>query len=210
MCVNAQTANRRSGKLSRPISCLLTNPDNNSRDNPHKAFDSGTSGLVFQKETVMSASSCKVKTPEQGNSGFSLRAANSAKPTILIVEDHDDSREMLRMLFKLWGCRVVEACNGIEAVDAASRERPELIIMDGSLPLLDGLAATRRIRENLLLSKVKIIALNGWGTESYNDDARAAGCDDCLMKPLDLDLLISHLNNVWTAPAGSPTFEVSV
>ena len=158
----------------------------------------------------MSASPSKARTAEPENSRFSLRAANSAKPTILIAEDHDDSREMLGMFFKIWGCRVVEACNGIEAVDAASRERPELIIMDGSLPLLDGLDATRRIRENPMLGEVKIVALNGWGSPGYDADALAAGCDDCLMKPLDLDLLFKHLNGAWSTLAGSSALEVSV
>jgi two-component system, sensor histidine kinase len=66
---------------------------------------------------------------------------------------------MLHSLLEMWGCRVVEACNGLEAVEAASREKPELILMDGRLPFLDGLEATRRIRENGLRDQVKIVAL---------------------------------------------------
>ena len=76
------------------------------------------------------------------------------KPKVLIVEDHDDTRQMLRILLELKNCQVVEACNGLEAVEIASRELPDLILMDGSLPLLDGLEATRRIRENQLLRDV--------------------------------------------------------
>jgi CheY-like chemotaxis protein len=67
------------------------------------------------------------------------------------------------------------------------------------LPYLDGLSATRRIRENQLLRKVKIVALNGWGTASYHADALAAGCDDCLDKPLDFDRLQNYLNSIWTS-----------
>jgi CheY-like chemotaxis protein len=141
----------------------------------------------------MSVNTRKSRTAEQANRDFLVRAPISAKPTILIVEDHDDSREMLRLLFKTWGCRVVEACNGLEAVEAASRERPALILMDGSLPFLDGLGATRRIRENGLLSEVKIVALNGWGTASYNAAALAAGCNDCLVKPIDFERLRAYL-----------------
>lgn len=147
----------------------------------------------------MSAAVCKAKKIEPRTRAFLRTARTSAKPTILVVEDHDDTREMLGMLFKMWGCRVVEACDGIEAVEAASRERPQLIVMDGSLPYLDGLSATRRIRENRLLRKVKIVALNGWGTASYHADALAAGCDDCLDKPLDFDRLQNYLNSVWTS-----------
>jgi CheY-like chemotaxis protein len=68
--------------------------------------------------------------------------------------------------------------------------------MDGSLPYLDGLAATRHIRKNQLLGDIKIIALNGWGTASYTADALAAGSDDCLVKPLDLERLWIQLNDV--------------
>ncbi len=117
-----------------------------------------------------------------------------SKPTILIVEDHDDTREMLSMLFKQWGCQVVEARDGREAVEVASRERPALILMDLSLPFLDGLDATRRIRESGHLGEVKIIALNGWGSASYNAAALAAGCDDCLVKPIDL----SDYRTTWS------------
>lgn len=113
----------------------------------------------------------------------------SRQPTILVVEDHDDTREMLRLILELWGCRVVEACNGLEAVAAALRERPQLILMDSHLPFVDGLEATRRIRKSGLGDQVKILALNGSGSRRYDDDALAAGCDDSLEKPFDLDRL---------------------
>src|SRR5688572_24494852 len=106
-----------------------------------------------------------------------LTGPATPQPTILVVEDHDDTREMLRTLLEMWGCRVVEACNGLEAVEAASRERPQLILMDSRLPFLDGLGATRRIRENGLWDQVKIVALNGSGSPLYHADALAAGCD---------------------------------
>lgn len=113
--------------------------------------------------------------------------------TIIVVEDHDDTREMLHTLLEMWGYRVVEACNGLEAVEAASRERPQLILMDGRLPFLDGLEATRRIRQNGLRDQVKIVALNGSGSPRYHADALAAGCDDCIEKPFDLDWLRTYL-----------------
>ena len=116
------------------------------------------------------------------------------KPTVLVVEDHDDTRKMLHVLLEIWGCRVVEACNGLEAVEAASVEKPQFILMDGRLPYLDGLEATRRIRKNGLRDKVKIVALNGSGSPRYHADALAAGCDDSLEKPLDLDRLRTYLS----------------
>jgi CheY-like chemotaxis protein len=116
------------------------------------------------------------------------------KPTVLVVEDHDDTREMLHMQLEIWGCRVVEACNGLEAVEAASRERPQFILMDGRLPFLDGLEATRRIRKNGLRDQVKILALDGSGNPRYHADALAAGCDDTIEKPFNLDHLRTYLS----------------
>ena len=147
----------------------------------------------------MSAIPYKAETSESVHRQYLRRTRTSAKPTVVIAEDHDDTREMLGMLYKIWGCRVVEARNGLEAVEAASREQPALILMDGSLPYLDGLGATRRIRQNRLLREIKIIALNGWGTASYTAEALAAGSDDCLVKPLDLQRLWTQLNDVRKA-----------
>jgi CheY-like chemotaxis protein len=97
-----------------------------------------------------------------------------------VIEDHDDTREMLYMLLEMWGYRVVEACNGLEAVEAPSRERPQLILVDTRLPFLDGLEATRRTRENGLRDQVKVVALNGSGSPRHHADALAAGCDDSI------------------------------
>ena len=100
---------------------------------------------------------------------------------------------MLHTLLEMWGCRVVEACNGLEAVEAASLETPQFILMDGSLPFLDGLDATRRIRENGLRDQVKILALNDSGSPLYHAKALAAGCNDSIEKPFDFDRLRGYL-----------------
>lgn len=141
----------------------------------------------------------EAKPSEPVNVDLLSRTRTSGKPTVLVVEDHEDTRDMLHMLLEMWGCRVVEACNGLEAVEAAALERPELILMDGSLPFLDGLGATRRIRENALLGQVKILAVNGWATPSYNDAALAAGCDDCIEKPFDFERLRKYLVPLFDA-----------
>jgi CheY-like chemotaxis protein len=148
----------------------------------------------------MSACFDKAKPFEPANGDFSRREPpSSSKPTVLIVEDHDDTREMLCTLLSMWGCRVVEACNGLEAVEAASREQPALILMDGSLPLLDGLGATRLIREQGLGNQLKILALNGWGP-IYRNAALAAGCDDCIQKPFDIGQLRSYVSSLFAFP----------
>ena len=145
----------------------------------------------------MSAISPNAKLAEAPTGYFIPRAPTGYQPTILVVEDHDDTREMLHTILEMWGCRVVEACNGLEAVEVASRERPELILMDGSLPFIDGLEATRRIRESGLRDQVKILALDGWGTPSYHAAALAAGCDDSIKKPLDFHRLQEYLDPLF-------------
>jgi CheY-like chemotaxis protein len=118
-------------------------------------------------------------------------------PRVLVVEDHEDTRVMLRMILERRGCRVYEAADGLEAVETAARERPRLILMDGSLPRLDGLEATRRIRESAPLQEMLIVALNGWGTPGFHTAALAAGCNDCLSKPIDFGRLKNLLDNLF-------------
>ena len=156
--------------------------------------------VLSRKQNPMSAIHDNAKLVQQPTRRSLRRTETRRRPTILVVEDHDDTREMLHMMLEMWGCRVVEACNGLEAVETAAKDRPELILMDGSLPFLDGLAATRRIRENGF-PEIKILALDGWGTPSYHADALAAGCDDTITKPLDFDLLHTYLDPFFDTSA---------
>jgi len=118
------------------------------------------------------------------------------RPLVLVVDNHDDTRIMLRILLEMKGCRVAEAGDGLEAVKAADRETPELILMDGALPLLDGLSATRLIRERSS-PKVKIVALSGDARPTFQHAALAAGCDDCLIKPIDFVRLNDILGSLF-------------
>jgi CheY-like chemotaxis protein len=120
------------------------------------------------------------------------RRSQADKPLVLAAEDHEDTRFILRTVLEKGGCCVVEAADGFEAVEIAGRVQPDLILMDGSLPLLDGLAATRLIRENTLLREVWIVALSGWATPSFHAAALAAGCNECFDKPIDFKRL-KHL-----------------
>ncbi len=94
------------------------------------------------------------------------------------------------------GYRVLEAINGEEAVEIARREHPSLILMDLSLPLLDGLAATRRIRQVEELSRIPIVAVSAHDTADFHADALAAGCNDYVTKPIDFDQLEALLNRL--------------
>ena len=117
-------------------------------------------------------------------------------PTVLVVEDFEDNRFMMRRLLELSGYRVIEAVNGEQAVEAAESERPDLILMDLSLPKLDGLAATRRIRQQDGAARVPIVAVSAHDTTDFHADALAAGCNEYVTKPIDFDQLESLLKKL--------------
>lgn len=122
--------------------------------------------------------------------------SESTIQTVMVVEDFEDNRFMMRRLLEMSGYHVVEAMNGEEAVEIAQREKPNLILMDLSLPLLDGLAATRRIREHAELRTVPIVAVSAHDTADFHADALAAGCNDYVTKPIDFDQLEGLLSRL--------------
>lgn len=107
---------------------------------------------------------------------------------IMVADDYEVIRQLCRTWLEIRGYRVVEAEDGEEAVELARRECPDLIIMDLSMPRLDGLSATRRIREIKELCHVRIVAVSGVGN-GQRDAALAAGCDEYLAKPFDFPQL---------------------
>jgi two-component system, cell cycle response regulator DivK len=129
------------------------------------------------------------------------QTSNGYQPlTVMVVEDFEDNRFMMRRLLEMSGYRVLEAINGEEAVEIAERERPSLILMDLSLPLLDGLAATRRIRQVKELRSVPIVAVSAHDTADFHADALAAGCNDYVTKPIDFDQLEALLSRLLPRP----------
>jgi CheY-like chemotaxis protein len=115
---------------------------------------------------------------------------------VLVAEDHEDTRCLLRTLLERRGLAVVEAGDGVEAVAVARRELPDLILMDGNLPRLDGFAATRMLRGHAELSSVPIVFLSGHAGVQHQRAALAAGCDDYVVKPFDLARLEMVLNRL--------------
>ena len=109
--------------------------------------------------------------------------------TVLLVEDTEDNRQMMGRLLEMSGFKVVEATNGQEAVEAAARVNPKIILMDLSLPFIDGLAATRRIRNLPGFDNVPIVAVSAHDTADFHHEALAAGCDAYLTKPIDFSEL---------------------
>ena len=115
---------------------------------------------------------------------------------VLLVEDTEDNRFMMRRLLEMTGYSVVEARNGEEAVQTAQEEMPALILMDLSLPVIDGLAATRLIRKLPGFDQTPIIAVSAHDTADFQLEAMDAGCDSYITKPIDfteLEGLIQQL-----------------
>jgi two-component system cell cycle response regulator DivK len=102
---------------------------------------------------------------------------------ILVVEDQEDNRQILRDLLGNAGYEPTEAENGEEAIAAVAKRRPDLILMDIQLPVMDGYEATRRIRTNPDLKSVPIIAVTSYALTGDEDKARAAGCNGYVSKP---------------------------
>jgi CheY-like chemotaxis protein len=121
---------------------------------------------------------------------------SSLETSVLVVEDFNETRLMLKMSLELRGYRVVEAVDGLEAVEVARRERPDLILMDIGLPVMDGFAAARAIREEPLLSHVPIVVVSAHGTPEYRIKAAAAGCNGYITKPLNFDRLANLLDSL--------------
>jgi CheY-like chemotaxis protein len=108
---------------------------------------------------------------------------------VLIVEDLDDTRLFLRLALEDQGFIVFEAENGQAAVETASRESPDVILMDLTLPLMDGFEATKLIRRNEALKDVPIIAITAHQEHDFRSDAKASGFDAYVTKPIDVNWL---------------------
>lgn len=120
----------------------------------------------------------------------------NGRPVVLVVEDHDDTRSMLRIILEHDGYDMLEATDGVEGVETAIHQRPDLVLIDGSLPGLDGLSATRRMREQETLRNVPIVALSGHAGPEFEAAAHAAGCDASITKPLDFAELRSTIHRL--------------
>lgn len=114
---------------------------------------------------------------------------DSRDPTVLVVEDSDDARYFMRLELERLGYLVVEAENGEKAVEVARRERPDVILMDLSLPVMDGIAATEMIRSSEELNGVPVIAVTAHQETDFREGAKAAGFDAYVTKPIDINFL---------------------
>jgi CheY-like chemotaxis protein len=119
---------------------------------------------------------------------------------VLLVEDNDDNRIIYATILQHTGYQVLEAPNGVVGVEQASMRHPDLIIMDISLPVMDGLEATRRIRANPQTADIPVLAVTANARESDREIALQAGCDDYLAKPVEPRRLVQQVESMIGRP----------
>lgn len=117
-------------------------------------------------------------------------------PKVLVVEDNEMNRDMLSRRLSRKGYIVIVARDGAEGLAVAAGERPDVIIMDLSLPRMDGWEATRRLKADEPTRSIPIIALTAHAMSTDRDKALAAGCDDFDTKPVDFERLVSKIRRV--------------
>lgn len=129
----------------------------------------------------------------------------ASTPLVLVVDDFQDNREMYAEFLRFSGLRVEEAVNGHEALDKAAALLPDLIVMDLSLPGIDGWEATRRLKREPATKHIPIIALTGHALAGYSEGARQAGCDAFVTKPCLPEDLLAEIRRILDAPGGTKT-----
>jgi two-component system cell cycle response regulator DivK len=120
--------------------------------------------------------------------------------TILVVEDQDDNRQILRDLLGSAGFRMIEANDGAQALTVARSQRPDLILMDIQLPLVDGYEATRSIKRDPELKHIPVIAVTSYALSGDEQKAREAGCDAYVAKPYSTRHLLAKIGQFLEQP----------
>jgi len=118
----------------------------------------------------------------------------TASPTVLVVEDNQDNRELAAKILKTNGYKVIEAVDGEEAVEKTRSERPDLILMDLSIPKIDGYEVTRRLKGSDESKDIPVIACTAHAMKGDIEDVLAAGCDGYIPKPIDVRQLSNQIN----------------
>lgn len=126
-------------------------------------------------------------------------------PRILLVEDNEMNRDMLSRRLERRGYAVICAVDGAQGVEMAVREKPDLVLMDMSLPVLDGWEATRRLKAEPSAQRIPIIALTAHAMASDERQAREAGCDDFDTKPVELPRLLQKIEALLARDNSAPS-----
>ena len=124
----------------------------------------------------------------------------SQQPLVLVVDDFQDNREMYAEYLVFSGFRVIQAANGKEALDQAFENRPDIIIMDLSLPVMDGWEATRRLKADRRTHEIPVVALTCHAMQGHSKGAIEAGCDSFVAKPCLPDQLVAEIRKMLSTP----------
>jgi two-component system, cell cycle response regulator DivK len=139
------------------------------------------------------------------SSGYELLGAMTPAPhscrTVLVVEDQEDNRHILTVYLEYVGYRVISAVNGADGVAAARAEHPDLILMDISMPVLDGYAALRELRSDPALRSTPVVALTAHALSTDREAVLAAGFDAYLAKPIEPRLVTMEIERIIGKPA---------
>jgi two-component system cell cycle response regulator DivK len=124
----------------------------------------------------------------------------TGEPLVLVVDDFQDNREMYAEYLAFSGFRVIQAANGKEALDQAFANLPDIIIMDLSLPVMDGWEATRRLKADHRTNAIPVVALTGHAMQGHSKGAIEAGCDSFVAKPCLPDQLVAEIRKMLSTP----------
>ena len=125
------------------------------------------------------------------------------RPRVLLVDDYPDAREMYSEYLEFSGFDVVEAGNGMEALQRAVDTAPDIILMDLSLPVMDGWEATRRLKADQRTKAIPVVALTGHALAGISEGAKQAGCDAFVTKPCLPEDLVREIRKILDAPSSS-------
>jgi CheY-like chemotaxis protein len=124
----------------------------------------------------------------------------NARPRVLLVDDYPDAREMYSEYLQFSGFDVVEAANGMEALQSAIDRSPDIILMDLSLPVMDGWEATRRLKADERTASIPVVALTGHALAGISEGAKKAGCDAFVTKPCLPEDLVKEIRRILEQP----------
>jgi CheY-like chemotaxis protein len=148
------------------------------------------------RKSGSSSKGAAAKTPASGKPAAKTSAKAAAGPKVLVVDDYQDAREMCVEFLIHCGYRATEAKDGQEAVEKALAEQPDVILMDLSLPGVDGWEATRRIKKDERTKHIPVIALTGHALAGHSEGAKDAGCDSFLTKPCLPDQMVAEVKRM--------------
>ena len=126
------------------------------------------------------------------------------KPRVLLVDDFPDAREMYAEYLEFSGFQVVQAANGVEALQRAVDDHPDIILMDLSLPVMDGWEATRRLKADARTAHIPVVALTGHALAGVSEGAKKAGCDAFITKPCLPDALVKEIRKLLDLESVKP------